>query len=331
LLAQLDETAKAFDQFWSRHQLKLEQCLQLRHFEHDFRELKFTLDALMDTQAAFTDIGDSVSRVEHLLKELKQLEEKGQDLLEKAQLHALHGDQLIQNNHYAVDSIRPKCIELRRICDDFTNETKKKYDILRKSLELHQQLDRANQWCEDGIYLLASQAVDKCQSQDGAESALQDIEKFIGRSKGHQLSNPTEFYHKYEMILSSDIKTNVQKVLQKLADVQEMFEKRQASLKKLAAKQTRPVQPVAPHPESSPKRASPKTPRPTSLATTRRAPDVPCAPPKSLSEADLARKRNNKKTKGGIKIEVMLEASQGGTSRSLVMSESEENLCTRKR
>lgn len=44
-----------------------------------------------------------------------------------------------------------------------------------------------------------------------------------------------------------------------------MFEKRQVSLKKLAAKQTRPVQPVAPHPESSPKRASPKTVRPASL------------------------------------------------------------------
>ncbi|KAM9317319.1 putative guanine nucleotide exchange factor MCF2L2 [Gastrophryne carolinensis] len=330
LLAQLDETEKAFDHFWSRHQLKLEQCLQLRHFEHDFREIKLTLDSLMDTQAAFTDIGGSVSRVEQLLKDLKNLEEKGQELLEKAQLHALHGDQLIQNSHYAVDSIRPKCIELRRICDDFTNETKKKYDILRKSLELHQQLDKANQWCEDGIYLLASQAVDKCQSQDGAESALKDIEKFIGSSKGHQLSSPTEFYNKYEIILSTEIKASVQKVLQKLADVQEMFEKRQASLKKLAAKQTRPVQPVAPHPESSPKRASPKTARPTSIASTRRAPEMPNAPPKSLSEADLARKKNNKKSKGGIKIEVMHEASQGGSSRSIVMSESEENLCTRK-
>ncbi|XP_044144497.1 probable guanine nucleotide exchange factor MCF2L2 [Bufo gargarizans] len=330
LLAQLDETEKAFGQFWGRHHLKLEQCLQLRHFEHDFRELKLTLDSLMDAQASFTNIGDSVSRVEQLLKELKQQEEKGQGILEKAQLHALHGDQLIQNNHYAVDSIRPKCIELRRICDDFTNETKKKYDILGKSLELHQQLDKANQWCEDGIYLLASQAVDKCQSQDGAESALRDIEKFIGSSKVHLLSNPTDFYHKYEVILTAEIKASSQKVLQKLADVQEMFEKRQASLKKLAAKQTRPVQPVAPHPESSPKRSSPKTARPTSLATTRRAPDIPAPPPKSLSEADLSRKRNNKKAKGGIKIEVMHEASQGGTSRSLVMSESEENLCTRK-
>ncbi|MEE6517913.1 hypothetical protein FKM82_028496 [Ascaphus truei] len=185
--------------------------------------------------------------------------------LEKAQLHALHGDQLIQNNHYAVDSIRPKCIELRRICDDFTNETKKKYDILGKSLDLHQQLDKANQWCEDGTYLLASQAVDKCQSQDGAESALRDIENFIGSSKGHQLSNPIDFDNKYDVILSHEIKTSVQRVLLKLANVQEMFDKRQASLKKLAAKQTRPVQPVAPHPESSPKRGSPKTARPTSL------------------------------------------------------------------
>uniref|UniRef100_A0A8C0IT82 MCF.2 cell line derived transforming sequence-like 2 n=1 Tax=Chelonoidis abingdonii TaxID=106734 RepID=A0A8C0IT82_CHEAB len=260
LLAQLDETEKAFDQFWSKHHLKLEQCLQLRHFEHDFREVKLELDNLMDAQAGFTDIGDSVTRVEHLLKERKQLEEKGQSL-------ALHGDQLIQNNHYAVDSIRPKCVELRRICDDFTNETKKKYDILGKSLELHKQLDKVSkQWCDAGIYLLASQAVDKCQSQEGAETALCDIEKFLGTAKEHQLSNPKEFYNQFNMILTA----NVQKVLQKLEDVQEMFDKRQVSLKKLAAKQTRPVQPVAPHPESSPKRASPKSTRPAPLSKPQR-------------------------------------------------------------
>lgn len=34
---------------------------------------------------------------------------------------------------------------------------------------------------------------------------------------------------------------------------------------KLAARQTRPVQPVAPHPESSPKWVSPKTSQPSAL------------------------------------------------------------------
>lgn len=52
----------------------------MRYNEHhlSFSQLKLTLDALMDAQASFTDIGDSVSRVEQLLKELKQQEEKGQ-------------------------------------------------------------------------------------------------------------------------------------------------------------------------------------------------------------------------------------------------------------
>ncbi|XP_053930819.1 probable guanine nucleotide exchange factor MCF2L2 isoform X5 [Cuculus canorus] len=329
LLAQLDETEKAFDQFWTKHHLKLEQCLQLRHFEHDFREIKLALDNLMEAQAGFADIGDSVSRVEHLLREQKQLEENGQEPLEKAQSLALHGEQLIQNNHYAVDSIRPKCVELRRICDDFTNETKKKYDILGKSLELHKQLDKASQWCEAGIYLLASQAVDKCQSQEGAETALTEIEKFLVTAKEHQLSNPKEFYNQFDMILTPEIKANAQRILKKLEDVQEMFDKRHVSLKKLAAKQTRPVQPVAPHPESSPKRASPKITRPAGVATNRRSTEISC-PPKTISEVELSKKKNIKKTKGGIKIEVMHEASQGGSSRVLVMSESDENLSTRR-
>lgn len=42
----------------------------------------------------------------------------------------------------------------------------------------------------------------------------------------------------------------VEKVYQKQASMQEMFDKRKISLKKLAAKQTRPVQPVAPRPEA---------------------------------------------------------------------------------
>lgn len=39
-------------------------------------------------------------------------------------------------------------------------------------------------------------------------------------------------------------------MFQKQLSMQEMFEKRRISLKKLAAKQTRPVQPVAPRPEA---------------------------------------------------------------------------------
>uniref|UniRef100_A0A5F9DEM2 MCF.2 cell line derived transforming sequence-like 2 n=1 Tax=Oryctolagus cuniculus TaxID=9986 RepID=A0A5F9DEM2_RABIT len=189
-----------------------------------------------------------------------------QEPLEKAQLLALVGDQFIQNHHYAVDTIRPRCVELRHLCDDFINENKKRYDILGKSLELHRQLDKVSQWCEAGIFLLASQAVDKCQSREGVDVALNDIETFLSTAKECRLLSPKEFYNQFELILTPDVKAKAQRVLQKLADVQEVFHKRQVSLMKLAAKQTRPVQPVAPHPESSPKWVSPKTSQPSALA-----------------------------------------------------------------
>ncbi|XP_039895741.1 guanine nucleotide exchange factor DBS isoform X2 [Simochromis diagramma] len=331
LLAQLDETENAFEQFWSKHHLKLEQCLQLRHFEQDFREVKVSLDSLIDSLNSLSDTGDCVARVEKLLKELKTLEEKAQATLEKAQLHALHGDQLIQSNHYAVDSIRPKCVELRRVCDDFSNEVKKKTDILSKSLQIHQGIDKVNQWCESGIYLLASQAVDKCQSQEGAESALTDIEHFLESAEKNQLTELRNLHNQYEVVLSEDIKGSVLKALKRLEDVQEMFEKRHLSLKRLSAKQTRPIQPVAPRPESSPKRPSVKnTPRTAGgqQPLARRASDNSN---KQQAEADLNKKKNIRKAKGGIKIEVMHEESQGGSTHVVVTNETEESLSNRRR
>ncbi|KAM8873805.1 guanine nucleotide exchange factor DBS isoform 15-T17 [Spinachia spinachia] len=333
LLAQLDETENAFEQFWCKHHLKLEQCLQLRHFEQDFREVKVFLDSLMDILTSLSGIGDCVARVEHLLKELKALENKALPTLEKAQLHALHGDQLIQSDHYAVDSIRPKCVELRRVCDDFSNESKKKTDVLSKSLQIHMGIDKVNQWCESGIYLLASQAVDKCQSQEGAELALTDIEHFLESAEKHQLTELRNLQNKYEVVLSEEIKANVLKTLKRLEDVQKMFEKRHVSLKRLSAKQTRPVQPVAPRPESSPKRPSMKNPPRTTgnqQPVARRASDNShsARPP---PEADPSKRRITRKARGGIKIEVMHEESQGGSTHSIVTNETEESLFNRRR
>ncbi|XDB46784.1 hypothetical protein AB1E18_000399 [Capra hircus] len=206
LLVQLDETEKAFSQFWSEHHLKLNEYLQLQHFEHSFCEVKLALDNLLAEQAEFSDFGDSVMHVEQLLKEHKKLEGEGQESLEKAQLLAVIGDQLIQSHHYAVDFIRPRCAELRHLCDDFINENKKKHDILEKSLELHRRLDKVSQWCEAGVYLLASQAVDKCQSREGVDIALNDIETFLGTAKEYQLPSSKDFYNQYELMLTLDIK-----------------------------------------------------------------------------------------------------------------------------
>ncbi|XP_048183730.1 guanine nucleotide exchange factor DBS isoform X2 [Corvus hawaiiensis] len=250
LLAQLHETETAFDEFWIKHQQKLEQCLRLRNFEQNFREVKAALDIVSERLSAFTDVGNSSSHVEHILKDLTNFEEKSYETIAKARMLASERDAFIQSNHYAVDSIIPKCSELHHLCDAFTTEIERRRNLLNKSLELHDLLEKSMKWCDEGIYLLASQPVDKCQSQDGAESALQEIEKFLDTGAGNKIKELNKIYREYAHILNEDLKEHVQKVFQKQESMEEMFQKRQVSLKKLAAKQTRPVQPVAPRPEA---------------------------------------------------------------------------------
>lgn len=60
-------------------------------------------------------------------------------------------------------------------------------------------------WCDQGIYLLASQPVDKCQSQDGAEAALQEIEKFLETGAENKIQELSKIYQDYESILTKDL------------------------------------------------------------------------------------------------------------------------------
>uniref|UniRef100_A0A8C5TFJ9 MCF.2 cell line derived transforming sequence like n=1 Tax=Malurus cyaneus samueli TaxID=2593467 RepID=A0A8C5TFJ9_9PASS len=213
-------------------------------------QVKAALDIVSERLSAFTDVGNSSSHVEHILKDLANFEEKSRETVAKARMLASERDAFIQSNHYAVDSIIPKCSELHHLCDAFTSETERRRNHLNKSLELHDLLEKSMKWCDEGIYLLASQPVDKCQSQDGAESALQEIEKFLDTGAGNKIKELNKIYREYAHILNEDLKEHVQKVFQKQESMEEMFQKRQVSLKKLAAKQTRPVQPVAPRPEA---------------------------------------------------------------------------------
>ncbi|XP_028428027.1 guanine nucleotide exchange factor DBS isoform X3 [Perca flavescens] len=249
LLGQLDETQTAFDDFWERHRTKLEQCLQLRHFEQHFREVRPQLDVTSERLSGFSEVSVSPAHAEHVLRELSGHEDKACDTLDRALSLASEGDRLIENSHYAEDSIRPKCGELRGVCEEISFTLRSKKSLLLTALELHHALEKALRWCEDGIFLLASQPVDRCQSQDGAEAALQELERYLDTGPLHTLADRSAICCQYEAVLTPQLMDQVEGVFQKQISVQEMFEKRRISLKKLAAKQTRPVQPVAPRPE----------------------------------------------------------------------------------
>uniref|UniRef100_A0A7M4EQM5 MCF.2 cell line derived transforming sequence n=1 Tax=Crocodylus porosus TaxID=8502 RepID=A0A7M4EQM5_CROPO len=256
LLAQLHEMETAFDGFWEKHQLKMEQYLQLWKFEQSFQEN--AIEFLMDRQADLPDTGDSVSQVKERLKDLGSLDDMAQEQIGKAQVIILHGHQLAASHHYALNLICQQCNELRHLSDVVSDELKRKHARLQKTLELHIRLQQALQCCDEGAYLLANQQMDKCQSKEGAQKALQDIEKFLESSSLYLNYDPQTLHYDFESILTPELKvTQIHSCQIKLENVRSMFENRQACFKKLLDKHVRPVQLVAPRPENPPRSKSP--------------------------------------------------------------------------
>lgn len=65
---------------------------------------------------------------------------------------------------------------------------------------------QASKWVDDGIYLLASQPVDKCQSHEGAELALQELERYLDNAGENQLTDLSTIWKDYEAVLNQQFR-----------------------------------------------------------------------------------------------------------------------------
>ncbi|XP_030432067.1 proto-oncogene DBL isoform X2 [Gopherus evgoodei] len=318
LLAQLHEMETAFDGFWEKHQLKMEQYLQLWKFEQSFQELQSAIAFLMGQQAKLPDTGDSVAEVKQRLKDLGNLDGMAQDLVGKAQVVMLHGHQLAANHHYALSLICQQCNELRHHSDVLSEEIKRKHVRLRMTLDLHTRLEQALECCDEGANLLANQPVGKCQSKEGAQKALQDIDKFLDSSLPYLSYDPQVLCCDFESVLTPEIKGQIQAVWIKLENVRSMFENQQTCFKKLVDKQVRPIQLVAPRPENPPRSKSP-------LFSPKHGMDFNSSLKFSF-DISLPGKKTSRKSLNSRKIEVMHDYQEKRNSLQSFISESEDNL-----
>lgn len=68
------------------------------------------------------------------------------DILDLALSLVSEGDRLIENSHYAEDSIRPKCTELRGVCEEISSTLRSKKSLLLRAMELHHALEEVRVW-----------------------------------------------------------------------------------------------------------------------------------------------------------------------------------------
>ncbi|XP_031800184.1 proto-oncogene DBL isoform X1 [Sarcophilus harrisii] len=322
LLAQLHDMEAAFDEFWDKHQLKMDQFVQLWRFEQNFLELKGAVEFLMEQQAAIPSTGENVADVRQKLTELATLDEMSKELIGKAHLMILQGHQLAANHHYAVELICQRCNELRHQMDVLSEELKAKEKKLSKTLELQNRLRQALLCCDEGAYLLANQPMDKCQAKEGAQRALYDIEKFLDVTLPNLKYDPRVLQREFEVILTPELKAQIQAVQVKLESIRSMFQNRQTCFRKLTDKHSRPIQLVAPRPELTGRSKSP-------LFSPRHGMDFNSSLKFSF-DLSLPGKKS-RKNQNSRKIEVMHDYQEKRNSLQYFISENDDSLHVLKR
>ncbi|XP_032613632.1 proto-oncogene DBL isoform X6 [Hylobates moloch] len=250
LLTQVHDMETAFDGFWEKHQLKMEQYLQLWKFEQDFQQLVTEVEFLLNQQAELADVTGTIAQVKQKIKKLENLDENSQELLSKAQFVILHGHKLAANHHYALDLICQRCNELRYLSDILVNEIKAKQIQLSRTFKMHKLLQQARQCCDEGECLLANQEIDKFQSKEDAQKALQDIENFLEMALPFINYEPETLQYEFDVILSPELKVQMKTIQLKLENIRSIFENQQAGFRNLADKHVRPIQFVVPTPEN---------------------------------------------------------------------------------
>ncbi|XP_030894375.1 proto-oncogene DBL isoform X1 [Leptonychotes weddellii] len=246
LLTQVHDMEIAFDGFWEKHQLKMEQYLQLWKFEQDFQELVSEVELMLNQQAELADVTGNIGQVKQKIKKLENLDENSQDLLAKARFVILHGHRLAANHHYALDLICQRCNELRYLSDILVNEIKAKRIQLSRIFKMHKLLQQARQCCDEGECLLANQEIDKFQSKEDAQKALRDIENFLEMALPFINYDPDTLQYEFDVILSPELKVQMQTVQLKLEHIRSVFENQQAGFKNLTDRHVKPVQFVVP-------------------------------------------------------------------------------------
>ncbi|XP_056911391.1 proto-oncogene DBL isoform X3 [Takifugu flavidus] len=249
LLGQLRDMEEAFDGFFEKHHLKLQQYLQLLQYELSFQQMEEVLKRLSDQERAVGFVGSTVVQTEQLLRDLEVLDTQAREEMARAQMVILHGHQLAANHHYALALIVQRCNELRHLCDVITTAMRAKRASLTRARDLLRRLEGALRWCDEGAYLLASQMVDKFQTKEGAQEALQILNTHQERAPSALKNSQGILSLEFEAILTPQLQSQISMVTEKLNMVQSMIRNREQCLRKLADMQVRPVQLVAPRPE----------------------------------------------------------------------------------
>ena len=86
---------------------------------------------------------------------------------------------------------------------------------------------QVSKWCNTGVDLLASQPIDRFQSSEGAEKALEEIDNFLKNPQGIKLGKLNKMEKMTKELTNKFLAYKVKDCLKRIGEVNDMMAKRE--------------------------------------------------------------------------------------------------------
>ena len=243
----LEELSVELGTLWDAQQSYYDQAREVVNFEQRYGEISIRLLEITSLLESRTDVGDSLGSAKVLMQELDTFESQRKvPYTEMMELKDKGLKMLALFEHFAMDSLNLRVIEIKKLCEDFEVKLEARRDLLQTSLDVYVCLDQLHTWCQKGTDMLASQPVD-VTTVERAKKCLQEIEDFIkNNAKGINMKKMNQITSLCKKLENPEVDESVNEALARIEKVKEMFAKREASLSQMITKPDKPVQPVKP-------------------------------------------------------------------------------------
>ncbi|CAF3661359.1 unnamed protein product [Rotaria sordida] len=261
-LIHIDRIESILSQFWSIHNIRLNHCLALRHFEQRFKEIQTIFIQLynevnelsdLDTSLLLFDYCQSDNKNNNRKEEIDQTLIQLDALSQRAQMMISHATQLTndglalimeqqkqQTISYGNDSIEPKCQELEEMKKKLIEQIDEKRHNLKLLKIYIDKLGSINDWCIRGKDMLAMQSIHL--SNDKASRSLSELERFL---TDLSIMNIEELQY---TSTPEPLRSMILQVFNRVNDIRDLCEKRCEQLRHLVKSTYRPIQYVHPLP-----------------------------------------------------------------------------------
>ncbi|XP_057302038.1 guanine nucleotide exchange factor DBS-like [Hydractinia symbiolongicarpus] len=241
----LSTYGKIIDKLWHDQKIYHEQARELCNFEKQFAEVSQPLLQITSILESRTDIGDSLTSAKDLFEELDDFELKRKAPYdEMMNLKERGTSMLVLFGSFAHNSVQVRLNEIKHLCHNFESKLEDRRNLLQISLDVFTCLDKLDIWCKSGVDLLAAQPAEAFGTEEGAKTCLQELDKFMKNGKGINMKKMNQLDSLCKKLKNPMIDEKVKQALKRIEEVKGMLEKREASLKKVAVKPVRPIQPV---------------------------------------------------------------------------------------